>query len=111
MTYTAVLAQATVTDLRAAESWYAALLGREPDSRPMDGLLEWRVTGGGGVQVWAEPDRAGRSTVVLTTDELDATAARLVAAGIATGEPEPGGGARLLRLTDPDGNRVVVLGG
>ena len=111
MTYTAVLAQSTVTDLGAAESWYAALLGREPDARPMDGLLEWHVTEGGGVQVWAEPDRDGRSTVVLATDDLDAAVARLVAAGIPPGEPAPGGGARLLRLADPDGNRVVVVGG
>ena len=61
------------------------------------------------VQLWAEPERARRSTVVLSTDDLDATAARLTGAGIATGAVEPGGGARLVRLADPDGNRVVVL--
>lgn len=110
MTYTSVLAQSTVRDLRAAEPWYTALLDREPDARPMDGLLEWRVPDGGGLQVWAEPERAGQSTVLLATDDLDATAARLVASGIATGEVEPGGGARLLRLGDPDGNRVIVFG-
>jgi predicted enzyme related to lactoylglutathione lyase len=110
MSYTSVLAQATVSDLRVAEPWYTALLGREPDARPMDGLLEWQVSTGGGVQVWAERERAGRSSLVLTTDDLDATAARLSAAGVATGEPEPGGGARLVRLTDPDGNRVAVVG-
>jgi predicted enzyme related to lactoylglutathione lyase len=110
MTYTAVLAQSTVADSSAAEPWYTALLGRAPDARPMAGLLEWRVAGASGVQVWAEPERAGRSTILLATDDLDATAARLVAAGIASSEPEDGGGARLLRLTDPDGNRVVVLG-
>ena len=110
MTYTSVLAQATVSDLIAAEPWYTALLGREPDVRPMDGLLEWHVTAGGGVQVWAERDRAGGSTLLLATDDLDAAAARLAARGVATGGIEPGGGARLLRLTDPDGNRVVVLG-
>jgi predicted enzyme related to lactoylglutathione lyase len=94
----------------AAEPWYTALLEREPDARPMAGLLEWHVTTGGGVQLWAEPERAGRSTLVLATDDLDTTAARLAAGGIASGGPEPGGGARLLRLTDPDGNRVVVVG-
>ena len=110
MTYTSVLAQSTVRDLRAAELWYTALLDREPVARPMDGLLEWHVPHGGGLQVWAEPQRAGRSTVLLATDDLDATATRLVASGIATDEVGPGGGARLLRLTDPDGNRVIVFG-
>lgn len=110
MTYTAVLAQATVADLSAAEPWYAALFARAPDARPMDGLLEWHVTNGGGVQVWEEPGRAGSSTVVLAADDLDTAASRLAAAGIADGGPEPGGGARLLRLADPDGNRVVIVG-
>jgi catechol 2,3-dioxygenase-like lactoylglutathione lyase family enzyme len=110
MTYTSVLAQAAVTDIAVSESWYVTLLAREPDSRPMDGLLEWHVTAGGGVQVWVEPDRAGRSTLLLATDDLDGTAARLAAAGIAHEGPESGGGARLLRLADPDGNRVVLVG-
>lgn len=110
MTYTAVLAQSTVTDLGAAERWYAALLGRAPDERPMDGLLEWHVTPGGGVQVWAEPERAGRGTLLLSTDDLDATAARLSGVGIEHDGPQPGGGQRLLQVVDPDGNRVVVLG-
>ena len=110
MTYTSVLAQATVADLGTAEPWYTALFEREPDARPMDGLLEWHVTKGGGVQLWMEPGRAGSSTVVLAADDLDTTATRLAAAGIANDGPEPGGGARLLRLADPDGNRVVVLG-
>ena len=65
MTYASVLAQSTVADLSAVEPWYTALFDRGPDARPMDGLLEWHVTTGGGVQVWAEPGRAGRSTVVL----------------------------------------------
>jgi predicted enzyme related to lactoylglutathione lyase len=111
MTCTAVLAQSTVADLRTAEPWYTAVLEREPDARPMDGLLEWHLTAGGGLQVWAEPERAGRGTVVLVTDDdLHATAARLAASGLAPGGPEEGGGARVLRLTDPDGNRVVVVG-
>ena len=110
MSYTAVLAQSTVTDLGAAERWYTALLGRAPDERPMDGLLEWHVTQGGGVQVWAEPERAGRGTLLLSADDLDATAGRLSASGIEHDGPQPGGGQRLLSLTDPDGNRVVVLG-
>ena len=110
MTFTSVLAQATVSDGPAAESWYTALFERGPDSRPMDGLLEWHLGGSSGVQVWAEPGRAGRSTVVLGTDDLDAVAGRLSRAGVTHDGPVPGGGQRTLLLTDPDGNRVVLLG-
>ena len=110
MTFTSVLAQATVTELAAAAPWYTTLFGRGPDGRPMDGLLQWQLTASAGVQVWAEPQRAGRSTLVLVVDDLDAVAARLTAAGIGHGSPEPGGGGRVLQLTDPHGNRVVLTG-
>ena len=110
MTFTSVLAQSTVTDLDRAQQWYVALFGRDPDDRPMDGLLEWHVSDAAGVQVWREPGRSGRSTVVLAADDLDAVAASLTAAGIAHDGPERGGGSRVLRLSDPDGNRVVLTG-
>jgi len=105
-----VLAQCTVTDLDRAERWYAALLGRGPDERPMDGLVEWSFGSACGLQVWAEPDRAGRSSVVLVESDLDEGAARATAAGVDHDGPQPGGGARILQLLDPDGNRVVLLG-
>ena len=110
MAFTRVLAQAAVADVEAAERWYAVLLGSPPDARPMDGLLEWHLTSTGGVQVWQDADRAGRSCVVLGDDDLDALAERLAAAGTRHDGVEPGGGARLLRLVDPDVNLVVVTG-
>lgn len=105
-----VLAHCTVTDLERAEDWYARLLGRGPDARPMPGLLEWHLGEGFGLQVWAEADRAGRSSVVLSESDLDAAAAHLSDVGIAHDGPQPGGGARILQLRDPDGNRVVLTG-
>ncbi len=117
MTITAALASMTVTDLDRAGAWYAALLGRGPDARPMDGLLEWHLPGGSGVQVWSEPDRAGRSGVTLAVDDLDAVARALTASrraarraraghvepDRAAGRPrrEPGGAHRA--LTTPRG--------
>lgn len=46
-----ILAQCTVSDLSTAEKWYSEILGRVPDSRPMDGLLEWHLGDGFGLQV------------------------------------------------------------
>lgn len=105
-----VLAQCTVSDLARAENWYAQLFGREPDARPMDGLVEWHFGEACGVQVWLEADRAGRSSVVLEETDLDEAAERAKEAGIDHDGPQPGGGARILQLEDPDGNRVVITG-
>jgi hypothetical protein len=105
-----VVGQATVRDITAAEEWYTKLFDREPDSRPMDGLIEWHFGDACGVQVWAEPERAGRSSVVLNVDDLDNFSARLAAAGLSTDEPQHASSLRILPIEDPDGNRVVLTG-
>ncbi len=105
-----LLAQSTVTDLERAEDWYSRLLGRGPDVRPMPGLLEWHLGDAYGLQVWSETDRAGWSSVVLEETDLDEAAAHATEVGIAHDGPLPGGGARILPLVDPDGNRVVFTG-
>lgn len=107
---TAILANCTVSDLTRAEEWYTRFFGRGPGKRPMPGLLEWRLTDTFGLQVWEEADRAGRSTVVLMVSDLDAAADRMTGLGIQHAGPQPGGDARILQLTDPDGNRVVLTG-
>ncbi len=105
-----IVAQSTVSDLDAAERWYTVLWQRGPDERPMPGLLEWHLGPTAGLQVWDEADRAGRSTVVIGTDDMDALGSRLAADGIDHRGPEPGGGQRVLQMTDPAGNRVVITG-
>ena len=103
-----VLAQSTVSDLGTAEDWYTRLFGRGPDARPMPGLLEWHLGDSYGVQVWSEPDRAGRSSMVLDETDLDDAARRLREAGIEHDGPAPASSSRILTLADPDGNRVVL---
>jgi len=105
-----LMANMAVTDSARAERWYAQLFGRAPDSRPMPGLIEWQLHERFGVQVWVDNNRAGSSTVVLEVPDLDATAGRLTQAGIEHGGPQPGGGARILQVADPDGNGVVFTG-
>lgn len=107
MTITALLAQMTVSDLPAAEQWYGRLFGAGPDARPMDGLLEWHLTPAFGVQVYAEPARAGQSSMVLSVDDVTAEASRLIAAGVTHDGPQDATTVRILPLTDADGNRIV----
>lgn len=109
--FSGMLGHCTVADLDRAELWYAKLFGRGPDRRPMEGLLEWHLAPGYGVQVWCEPERAGRSTLVLEVFDLQAQAERLAALGLDNGGPQPGGGAQIVQLQDPDGNRVVLSSG
>lgn len=111
MTITRVLAQSTVDDLAAAEDWYTRVFGRQPDARPMPGLLEWHLGDAFGVQVWSEPDRAGHSSMVLDESDLDALVERLNDAGIANEGPQDARSSRVLVVVDPDGNRVVFTGG
>jgi len=110
MTIERVLAQATVTDLDRAVAWYSTLFGRAPDTEPMSGLLEWHFGPTCGLQVWSEPERAGRSTVVLDETDLDGLAARLATEGIEHGAIERVTASRALQLADPDGNRIVLTG-
>ncbi len=106
----AVLANVAVTDLHSAEQWYTRLFEREHDARPMSGLIEWHLSETSGGQVWSQPDRAGHSAVVLDETDLDAAVTRLSAAETGHDGPQPGGGARILQLADPDGNQVVLTG-
>ena len=76
----------------------------------MGGLAEWYFDETFGVQVWAEPDRAGRSTMVLEESDLDARAARLDDVGIEHVGPWEASKARIVQVWDPDGNRVVFTG-
>ena len=108
--FTGAMANCTVVDENTARRWYSQVLGREPDAEPMTGLLEWHFSPDAGLQVWTEPGFAGRSAAVIMESDLDALEDGLNELGIAHGGIQPGGGARILQLTDPDGNRVVFTG-
>lgn len=105
-----VMAQLIVADLTRSAGFYRKLFGRDPDVSPMAKLQEWHLGAGRAVQVYEEPERAGRSGVTLAVADLDAEVAALDAAGI---EHEPLVDAtyvRVVQLTDPDQNRIVLIG-
>ncbi len=107
MTIDTVLAQIIVADLEEAVPFYRALFGREPDLRPMDGLAEWHLDAGGGVQVYEEPERSGRSGVTIGVDDLDQQIAILDASDLVHERPIEATSVTLVSLDDPDGNRIV----
>ncbi|MEU8819492.1 VOC family protein [Actinoplanes sp. NPDC048796] len=110
MAATRLLAQMTVADFEAGVRWYTKLFGGSVDARPMEGLAEWHLAPAFGVQVWADAERAGRSTMVIDESDLDGLADRLRRAGIDHAGIQNATTSRVLVVTDPDGNSIVFTG-
>jgi hypothetical protein len=59
-------------DLAAAEGWYTKLLGRGPDNRPMDTLVQWELFEQSGLAVSTDAEIAGRGVVFLYAENVSA---------------------------------------
>jgi catechol 2,3-dioxygenase-like lactoylglutathione lyase family enzyme len=102
--YTALL----TADLAAAEAWYAKLLGRRPDSRPMDTLVQWELFDQGGVALSTDDEIAGKGVMFLIIDDLEAERRRLQGLGIVLGGDIQGDYSTLAQVRDPDGNLLTL---
>ncbi|WP_316014001.1 VOC family protein [Roseobacter sp. HKCCA0434] len=103
-----IYAHLSCRSLDASLDWFARLFDRAPDARPMTGLAEWHHEGRAGLQLFENPDDAGRGTLTLIVRDLATEHARLDAANLAPGPLERGDSVSLVRLRDPDGNLVVL---
>lgn len=101
------LAGIATKDLEKAVKWYEPLIGRT-GRRPMEGVVEWSLPRGGGLQVFVDPKRAGSSTVTLSVEGLDAIVAELSARGVAIGDRTRSEMVSTAIVRDPDGNQVVL---
>ena len=102
--YTALL----TTDLAAAEGWYTKLLGRGPDHRPMETLVQWELFGQGGLMVSTSDEIAGRGVMFLYVDDVAAERTRLQGLGIVLGDDILGDYSTLAQVRDPDGNLLTL---
>lgn len=101
------LASVAVNDVQSAASWYEKLFGRPADSRPMPEVAEWKFEGGGWLQVYQNPDRAGMGSVTLAVSDLDEQVGNLRKLGIAPGEPLKSPKVIVVMIKDPDGNSIA----
>lgn len=108
MPVTAIFANLSCSDLEASARWYGQIFNREPDERPMPGLCEWHFGGSAGFQLFKDPEKAGKGTLTLIVDDVDVDRARLVALGLSVGEVEAADYTSIARMSDPDGNLVVL---
>ena len=105
------LAFLAVRDVEEGTRWYKMLLGREPDTQPMKGLVEWQFEAGGWLQVNENRQLAGRSSVTLVETDLDDRIKQLKKAGIEPKSVMRGEQVSVVIVADPDGNQVVFAQG
>ena len=74
------------TDLTAAESWYTKLLGRGPDYRPMETLIQWDLFAQGGLQLATDDNLAGNGALFLLVGDIATERQRLRDLGISLGD-------------------------
>jgi hypothetical protein len=96
----------TEWDLDASVSWYTTLLG-EPVGKPTSGMAEWSFPGGGWLQVYALPERAGRGSFTVSVTSIDEQADALRAIGIDQPSGPSNERVRTLMVKDPDGNSIA----
>ena len=106
-----VLAGVAVSDLDASVEWYADVLGRAPNLRPMEGLAEWQFSDGGWLQIYEDANRAGHSCVTFAEDDFDGRVWALKAKGIKVGPITRSDQVDTVLVRDPDGNQVVFAHG
>jgi catechol 2,3-dioxygenase-like lactoylglutathione lyase family enzyme len=96
------------TDLTAAESWYTKLLGRGPDYRPMETLIQWDLFAHGGLQLATDDNLAGNGALFLLVGDIATERQRLRDLGISLGDDIQGTYSTLAQVRDPDGNQVTL---
>ena len=80
-----LFAVACVSDLEQSVEWYTRLIGRGPDDRPMEGLVQWRSSHGAGLQLVLDADKSSRSLITIVTPEMDRAREQLAAASLQLG--------------------------
>ena len=95
-------------DLAAAEVWYTKLLGRGPDYRPMDTLVQWELFDQGGLALSTDDEIAGRGVMFVVVGDVAAERRRLQGLGIVLGDDIAGEYSTLAQVRDPDGNLLTL---
>lgn len=100
-----------VIELDRAEAFYTVLLGRQADLRPQDDQREWRLHRSPEVafRITAEPESAGHGKLAIGVADLAAERSRLAQQWVdLPAVTEKPGVIALLRLADPDGNKITL---
>lgn len=102
-----VLASVAVKDLAEAQSWYEEFLGQS-GVKPMAEVVEWKLPGGGGLQVYALPERAGQCSCTIVVRDIEVEIKKLDAMGVDTSNQTSSDRVRTVMIVDPDGNHLAL---
>jgi len=108
LTITNALAGIAVDDMTEALDFYERLFGRTADARPMSDVAEWKLPGGGWVQVVTDSDRAGAAVLTLIVDDLAEELGRLSLHGLTPVAKSMGDFFKTAKFRDGDGNQIVL---
>jgi catechol 2,3-dioxygenase-like lactoylglutathione lyase family enzyme len=107
LTITNALAGIAVDNMGEALDFYERLFGRPADARPMGDHAEWKLPGGGWVQIHTDSDRAGASSLTLIVDDIAEELGRLSLHGLAPVAKSVGDFFKTAKFRDPDGNQII----
>ena len=107
MTITNALAGIAVDDITEALDFYERLFGRTPDARPIADVAEWKLPNGSWVQLLANSDKAGASTLTLIVDDLAEELGRLSLQGLTPVAKSMGDFFKTAKFRDGDGNQII----
>ena len=96
-----------VKDIPSSQAFYARILGRAPDDKPMETLVQWRGFNNAGIQLFEDPAKSGKGIMTIVVADVEKIRSSLDEMGIALAETQHGDFGRIARLTDPDGNVIV----
>jgi hypothetical protein len=106
---TSVVGVLPVADHATAVTWYQRWIGRSPDVEPMEGVAEWQLAGDAWIQVSADPEAAGRTTIVVGVKDVVAQRAACAAVDIAVGNVADYGFIKTAEAEDPAGNKILFI--
>lgn len=109
MPVVSIYAQLNCSDLNTSTPWFEQVFAKPPDIKPMNGLVEWHHRDTAGLQLFENKKYAGHGTLTLIVDNLRQEQRRLEEAGLSPGPLEPATSTKLVKLSDPDGNTVVLV--
>ena len=105
-----VIAVVPVKNQDEAVGWYKKLLGRDADVVPVEGVAEWQLAENAWLQVTADPERAGSTTVIIGVDDIDAQCNACAVANASHGEVvEYPDIIKMIEVIDLDGNKIAFV--
>ena len=103
-----IYAALATADINKAEEFYTYLFGREPDDRPMDGLIQWRNLAGANVQIFEDGKTAGSGRLTIVVPVMAEARNALEKIGVRFAGESQGVYGRIAQIFDPDGNRITL---